>query len=605
MTSKPSTCSAIAKEADAIVGTTSKDEATPGGRAALAAAPVANTTTNASKDSTSHKNDETTTVSKEAKEEEDNASSASQAPKSQLNGKQASTKSSTTTGAPSGSSGVINNSTTKVSARKSAHVAITAPTARDEEEDETTKTELTADDSTTTTLQDTAATTILRGLQHQEEEGDSSKALAAEKEDPKKKQKSPRNNNKRAATKTALIPRTNKRVKTETNNSEASNNNKTDTNKSPTAKPKILKPALPTQKKVAGPRKGKGGPGSCGDGRWANKGASKRESYSTAFKAKAVRDFEAWEEAQKELPSNKNKSPTVRQYVAEHNLGQKYLKFLSPKSGWRRPDVRQRIVSDAATSEFKESTRLTNRDVNKSYFAEMEENLVRRIEEYRERSITVSTNTIRALAKEEWLKLNIEEIEKKKSFDYEREMNDDDDPRKKGPPTEFKASNGWLFNFLKRQNRKTKKGVLQERANLSSTKNDPLSGSKQKFTNENEEEAVGAVLVDDAAIKTTTATDPATITFTDPPVAVAAAATVGAVAEEGIQIGNPNETKLPAIVIDPTAPVVGETTADQQRHDALVAATTTVAAAAAAETDERHDDDKIQGDAARVQTFAI
>jgi hypothetical protein len=60
------------------------------------------------------------------------------------------------------------------------------------------------------------------------------------------------------------------------------------------------------------------------DGRRKNKGASKRASYSVAFKAKMVRDYDDWEAAQKDA----NKSASVREYVTLKKLGQKFEKFL-------------------------------------------------------------------------------------------------------------------------------------------------------------------------------------------------------------------------------------------------------------------------------------
>jgi hypothetical protein len=165
------------------------------------------------------------------------------------------------------------------------------------------------------------------------------------------------------------------------------------------------------------------------DGRKANKGAPKRESYSVAFKARAIRDFEAWQAKQRKMG---NAKPTVEQYVIQHNLGQRYKKFLSPQSGWRQPHVYERIMRDVNNSAYRDMARMPDRSKNKSYYAEMEVGLVKRLEECRRQKLTISTNMIRELAKEELAKVAKSEEEIKS----------------------FKASNGWVHNFLKRQSAK-------------------------------------------------------------------------------------------------------------------------------------------------------
>lgn len=181
------------------------------------------------------------------------------------------------------------------------------------------------------------------------------------------------------------------------------------------------------------------------DGRTKNKGAAKRESYSVSFKLKTIQDYEAWEAEQRKLveqqgeappkgSKDKVKEPTVRQYVISKNLGIKYYKFLSPTSGWRHPTVKARILADAGNSEYKDMSRMTDRTKNKSYYADMEEALVKRMEECREDRVSVNTKLIRTMAKEELKKL---------------EGDDNSEKVKK-----FKASNGWVYNFLKREARK-------------------------------------------------------------------------------------------------------------------------------------------------------
>jgi hypothetical protein len=74
---------------------------------------------------------------------------------------------------------------------------------------------------------------------------------------------------------------------------------------------------------ISPPKNYKGSPAKV-DGRNKNKGARERESYTIAYKANMVLNFDAYEVAQKDLGN----APTVRDFCALNNLDQKFEKFL-------------------------------------------------------------------------------------------------------------------------------------------------------------------------------------------------------------------------------------------------------------------------------------
>ena len=247
------------------------------------------------------------------------------------------------------------------------------------------------------------------------------------------------------------------------------------------------------------------------DGRTKNKGAAKRKSYSIEFKLKTIQDYEAWEAEQRKLveeqgesqkgSKDKVKEPTVRQYVLAKNLGVRYYKFLSPTSGWRHPDVKARIMADAGNSDYKDMSRMTDRTKNKSYYADMEEALLVRMEDCRNKHVSVNTKTIRTMAKEELKKL----VGK-------------DDPEK---VKNFKASNGWVYNFMKRQERKATdekkvfekiKGVNKKRKGRQAKKEEAeTSDAKAADTKAADAKATGAKAAGDVVVQPDEAADAAVI----------------------------------------------------------------------------------------------
>ncbi|CAB9496533.1 expressed unknown protein [Seminavis robusta] len=230
--------------------------------------------------------------------------------------------------------------------------------------------------------------------------------------------------------------------------------------KPPSKKPPAKKPPKKPKKEIT-PKS---------DGRKGNKGAAKRESYSVAFKAKMVKDYEAWEAERNKDDTGKNKA-SVREFVQTKNLGQKFEKFLS-SCGWRDPKTRLRILDDAARTEYQHMARMPDRTKNKSYYAEMEEALEKRLEERRAQNLTVSTQTIRDLAREELKRLT------------------NNDPEKVNA---FKASNGWVFNFLRRTKRKArdKHMALQQQQKNSRKQKEQQQQNNSKDAEEEEEEDEG------------------------------------------------------------------------------------------------------------------
>jgi Tc5 transposase DNA-binding domain len=174
-----------------------------------------------------------------------------------------------------------------------------------------------------------------------------------------------------------------------------------------------------------------------GSGRNNCRGAPKRQSYSVAFKAKVLHDYNAWEEAQRKA----GKPTTIRDYVTLQKMDKKFEKYLST-GGWRAPATQQRIMEDALRDEYKDMAKMHDRTKNKSCYAAMEVALVQRIEECRHRHQVITNATVKEMAREEL-----------------RRLTNNDEEKVNG----FKASAGWLAHFLQRQKRKASDEQWQQR----------------------------------------------------------------------------------------------------------------------------------------------
>ena len=171
------------------------------------------------------------------------------------------------------------------------------------------------------------------------------------------------------------------------------------------------------------------------DGRKDNRGMSIRTVYTNQEKLTHIERYESW--LNEELGKG-NVHATVSSYIHKLRLPTKFKIYLSTKgAGWREPE-RKRSIIDAVTSKLKKNLSVPNRSrLYLPKYPVMERELVKQLKEKRSRKARVSALWIRTTAK------NL------------------------STDTNFKASNGWLFRFLRRnkiryRKRKNQKSVSAE-----------------------------------------------------------------------------------------------------------------------------------------------
>ena len=157
------------------------------------------------------------------------------------------------------------------------------------------------------------------------------------------------------------------------------------------------------------------------DGRMRNRGSSNRTVYSSENKWNHIEQFETWFDQKKD----KGEPSSITAYIHENRLPIKFKKFLSTKSsGWRDPRTKEAICM-AVTDKVKKKLAVPARCRKyASKYPVMEGKLRILLNGKRSRKARVSSLWIRTTAK----KLAIEHY----------------------PDSHFKASNGWLFRFLRR-----------------------------------------------------------------------------------------------------------------------------------------------------------
>jgi hypothetical protein len=188
-------------------------------------------------------------------------------------------------------------------------------------------------------------------------------------------------------------------------------------------------------------------------GRSKNRGASKRQSYSVAFKAQVLNDYDAWEAAQ----TKAGKSASIREFVKVRSLGRKFEKFLST-GGWRDPETQKRIMEDAARAEYQHVVKMHDRSKSKSHYAEMEVALTKRIEECLQRGEVITQQAVQDMAREELRRLTNNDEEKVKAF---------------------KASAGWVTKFLQRLKRQAAEEQFQRKKRARLKRDSPVAPDEE------------------------------------------------------------------------------------------------------------------------------
>ena len=174
------------------------------------------------------------------------------------------------------------------------------------------------------------------------------------------------------------------------------------------------------------------------DGRMNNRGSSVRNQYTPLLKWEIIEQFEIWAEERKEAGEINN----VTTYLKEKRLPTKFKDFLgkNAKTGWRNEHTKAKFFRQARDLTVKNLKVPSRGRANTGKYLLMESELKTEMKERRLRKARVSSN---------WLKMRAKQI-----------------ANIKYPASTFKASNGWLLRFMRRNNIKfrNRKNVKAESA---------------------------------------------------------------------------------------------------------------------------------------------